>query len=115
MSVAVGIDLGTSNCSIGIFINDELTEIIPNIQIDDDIMKYKIFKAIAIPNEKLNRKRNNKFDVKRLIGMKYSDFQTQNIVESSPFKIIDDGNNTPVTIVKDNINMNKTKKYIHRK
>jgi len=80
---AIGIDLGTTNCCVGIWLNGKV-EIIPN-----DLGERVTPSCVCFNGDKINvgdeakfemikNDKNTVYDVKRLIGRKYNDVIVQN-------------------------------------
>ena len=109
----VGIDLGTSNSVVAIFRNGR-AEIIPNdsgnnttpsiVAFDSD----EILKGDSAKNQASQNPTNTIFDVKRLIGRKFSDKSVQSIIKHFPFKVVDGGDDKPVVEVQ---YQGKTKRF----
>lgn len=114
----IGIDLGTTNCCVGVFMNDEVVIIanenglrttpsyISFSDKNDDILIGSIAKDIMNKNLK-----NTVYNVKRLIGRKYNDPVVKNDIRHWNFKVISDDTeyDRPKIIV--NKNKNKTEYY----
>ncbi len=92
---AIGIDLGTSYSSVGYFKNDKV-EIIPNGQGNRKTPSYVSFTDIerlvgdTAYDQRSQNPLNTIFDVKRLIGRKFSDTLVQKEVKQWPFKVVCD-------------------------
>lgn len=95
--IAIGIDLGTTYSCVGIYKNDTV-EIIPNINGERTTPSWVSFtederiigsgaKAASVLNAE-----NTIYDVKRLMGKKYSDATVKQIKEHLSYKIIPDQN-----------------------
>eukprot|EP01124_Arcella_intermedia_P003284 TRINITY_DN1178_c0_g2_i3.p2 TRINITY_DN1178_c0_g2~~TRINITY_DN1178_c0_g2_i3.p2 ORF type:complete len:164 (+),score=45.68 TRINITY_DN1178_c0_g2_i3:108-599(+) len=90
--IAIGIDLGTTYSCVGVWQNDHV-EIITNEQ-GDRITSYVAFTDTqrligGVAKNQTNIKPSNTvFDVKRLIGRKYSDPLVQQDMKHWPFKVI---------------------------
>ena len=98
-SLCIAIDLGTLYCSVSVFRNGKVELIEPKRIPMDNSLKYKIFKCKA----KWNHSRNNgRFDIKRLIGCKYSNAIKFDTIGLSPIQLCDDGNDRLCIKLKDN-------------
>ena len=90
---AIGIDFGTSNCCIGVFINGKV-EIISNNFGEKLIPSYITFTEndILIGNSSKNQMTRYPsttiFNIKKLIGRKFNDIEVQENIKYLPFKII---------------------------
>eukprot|EP00960_Hanusia_phi_P077154 768657-Hanusia_phi.AAC.6 len=97
MSIAVGIDLGTTYSCVGAYINGKV-EIIPDPATgartvasyvsfkDDEIIVGNLAKSQSTLNPS-----NTIYDAKRFIGRRFSDKVVQENYQKYPFKILDDG------------------------
>ncbi|KAF5273658.1 hypothetical protein FQA39_LY07348 [Lamprigera yunnana] len=101
---AIGIDLGTTHCCVGI-LNDDTVNIIENLHGERTTPCYIAFtddKEIIGRNAKERAFRNPTnvvYDSKRLIGRLYSDKYLQHNLTSWFFKIIKGEDNTPLVQV----------------
>nr|XP_017244240.1 PREDICTED: heat shock 70 kDa protein 18-like [Daucus carota subsp. sativus] len=105
--IAVGIDLGTTYSCVGVwqqYVTDRV-EIIPNDQGNrttpscvafTDTMR---FIGDAARNQAALNPVNTVFDVKRLIGRKFTDSSVQKDMKFWPFKVTNDSANKPVIAV----------------
>lgn len=90
----IGIDLGTTYSCVGVFKNGKL-EIIPNeqgSQITPSVVSFNEEERLvgeAAKNLATVFPENTIYDVKRLIGRKYSDSSVQSDMKYLPYKIID--------------------------
>lgn len=100
----IGIDLGTTYSCVGIFRNGKV-EIIPNELGNNTTPSYVAFTederliGESAKNQISSNSLNTIFDVKRLIGRKFSDPYIQKDLRHLPFKVIDDGNDKPLICV----------------
>jgi heat shock protein 1/8 len=94
MNPAIGIDLGTSYSSVGVFRNDRF-EIIANEEGGLTTPSFVAFTntGCLIGNSAKNQLALNRFntifDVQRLIGCQFADAQVQADIKHFPFKVID--------------------------
>src|SRR5438105_926611 len=93
----VGIDLGTTYSSIAIRRNGQV-EVITNDQGNKTTPSYVAFTETermmgeSAKNQAGYNPTNTIFDVKRLIGRKFSDPGVQADIKHYPFKVLDGGN-----------------------
>lgn len=107
MNYCIGIDLGTTNMCVGIYDNDKVI-IIPNELGYNTTPSYISFTngEIIVGNNAKNIISNNTvYDFKRLLGKKYDEPSTQKDIRFLSYRVIDDGNNTPI------IQLSNDKKY----
>ncbi|GAM18155.1 hypothetical protein SAMD00019534_013300 [Acytostelium subglobosum LB1] len=89
----IGIDLGTTYSCVGIFRNGHV-EIIPNDQGNRITPSYVAFTETerligeAAKNQATLNPENTIFDIKRLIGRKFSDQEVQRDLKMLPYKVI---------------------------
>ena len=94
MHLAIGIDLGTSYSSVGVFRNDGF-EIIPNEEGGLTTPSVVAFtdtgRLIGNPakNQLVRNPQNTIFDAQRLIGREFADSEVQADMKHFPFKVID--------------------------
>ncbi|GBG92302.1 hypothetical protein CBR_g55071 [Chara braunii] len=93
---AIGIDLGTSNCVVGVWRNGQV-EIIPNSNGDrltpsvvafSDSEEGGRYIGQAAKNQAARNCKNTVFEAKRLIGRKFDDKTVQNDIRLWPFPIV---------------------------
>ena len=100
---AIGIDLGSSYSRVGVW-QDGKVDIIPNdigerrtpsyVSFTDD----EIFIGDIAKSRIINNSSNTIFDIKKLIGRKYSNKQIQKNIKRWPFKVIKDPNSDKLQI-----------------
>ncbi|GBG73777.1 hypothetical protein CBR_g17116 [Chara braunii] len=101
----IGIDLGTTYSCVGIWRHDKV-EIIPNDQGNRTTPSYVAFTDTerlvgdAAKNQVALNPENTVFDVKRLIGRKYSDPSVQADTRLWPFKMVPGAGDKPMVQVK---------------
>jgi heat shock protein 1/8 len=100
-AVSVGIDLGTTYSCMGIWRNGRV-EIIPNEQGNRTIPSYvafndaEVFIGDAAIDQLVINTANTVFDVKRLIGRKFSDSEVRSDRKHWPFKVIESSQGKPM-------------------
>jgi len=100
-NIAIGIDLGTTYSCVGIWRNGQV-EIIANDQGNRTTPSYVAFTESerligdSAKNQANYNSSNTVFDVKRLIGKKYSDQTVQDDMKLWPYKIIKGENDKPL-------------------
>lgn len=105
-NVAIGIDLGTTNCCVSVYKNG-VPEIITNPQGNRTTPSYvSFFKGERLVGEpaKAASSRNSKntlYDSKRLIGKRFDDLTVQSDILTWPFTVKDE-NNKPHMVVTHN-------------
>jgi len=108
----IGIDLGTSNSSVAIFINNH-AEIIENNLNSRLIPSYVLFNdnRVIVGEPALNQNekncKNTIFGIKRLIGCNFNDDNIQSYIKRLPYTVIDNNNKPCVQIEFEN----QTKRY----
>jgi len=105
MGTVIGIDLGTTYSCVGVFKNGRV-EIIANDQGNRITPSYVAFMASgerlvgdAAKNQATINPENTVFDVKRLIGRKYSDKSVQADKKLVPYEIISDNDKPMVQVI----------------
>lgn len=100
----IGIDLGTTYSCVGVWRNNRV-EIVPNEQGNRITPSYVAFLGDgtrligdAAKNQAASNPSQTVFDVKRLIGRKYSDTSVQSDKSLFPFKLVDNGGKPAVEI-----------------
>ncbi|GKE48687.1 heat shock cognate 70 kDa protein-like protein [Tanacetum coccineum] len=100
---AIGIDLGTTYSCAAIWMGrNNRVEIIPNEQgnrITPSCVAFdgsELLVGDSAKNQIARNPTNTVFDVKRLIGSRFSDPQVQNDMELWPFKVIEGDSEKPV-------------------
>ncbi|KAI3762286.1 hypothetical protein L1987_52711 [Smallanthus sonchifolius] len=109
----IGIDLGTTySCVAAWFDQHNRVEILPNEQGNtitpscvacNDI---ELFVGESAKNQITRNPNNTVFDVKRIIGKRFSDVRLQKDIQSWPFKVIEGSNDKPM-IVLEHMGVNK--------
>ena len=94
MGLGIGIDLGTSYSSVGVF-RDNRFEVIPNEDGDLTTPSFVAFTetVLLIGNSARNQlalnPRNTVFNVQRLIGRRFADAEVQADIKHLPFLVVD--------------------------
>jgi heat shock protein 5 len=102
----IGIDLGTTYSVVGIYKNNKV-EIIPNDQGNRITPSYVAFTADtnerlvgdAAKNQAAQNPTNTVFDVKRLMGRKFSDPDVQKDLKMLPYKVVESRNGDGKAVV----------------
>jgi heat shock protein 1/8 len=100
----IGIDLGTTYSCVGIWVNDHV-EIIPNEKGRNTTPSWVAFTDSEIligedAKEQFNLNPSNTvFDIKRILGLKFTDDSVQADLEHFPFTVIPDRNDLPLVQV----------------
>ena len=113
--LAIGIDLGTTFCCIGVYREGKGVDIIPNKMNETTFPSVVTFSENGIlacdqtMNKIVKNSQNTIYGVKRIIGLDYNDKRVQHDIKLWPFNVIKSAeNNSPMIIVNYN---NKTEKY----
>ena len=112
---AIGIDLGTTFCCIGVYKEGKGIEIIPNKSNDTTFPSIVTFTEEGIlacdqaVNHLIKNSKNTIYGVKRIIGLNFDDKPVQNDIKLWPFDVVKSNeNNSPM--IKISIN-NQIKTY----
>jgi L1 cell adhesion molecule like protein len=112
--ICIGIDLGTTNSCVGYYKSEGQVEILVNENGNRTTPSYVSFENderyigdSAKKNSGQNPK-NTIYEVKRLIGTKYSDKVVQNNMRHLSYKVVPDGDDKPMVEVE---YMNETKQF----
>lgn len=98
---SIGIDFGQSNIYIGVFRHQKV-EIIPNYNFRQQTPSYISFTDDRIlfgeeaKIESIKNPSNTIYDIKRIIGRKFSDPEFQKEMQNWPFKIVSDYSDSPI-------------------
>lgn len=112
-NVAIGIDLATTASVVGVWQNGRV-DIIPNEQGDRTTPSMvaftdtEILVGTAAKNQIVSNPKNTVYDVKRLIGRRFSDKSVQDDMKFFSYDVVDDGNDKPQVQV---VYKGETKKY----
>ena len=96
-SIAIGIDLGTTYSCVGVF-NDNKVEIIANDQGNRTLPSWVAFTETerlvgeSAKNQCASNVLNTIYDIKRLMGRKFSDPIVQEEIKKLPYKVNGDSN-----------------------
>ncbi|AYV80807.1 MAG: heat shock 70 kDa protein [Harvfovirus sp.] len=114
-NVAIGIDLGTTYSCVGVYrSNTGIVEIIANDQGNKTTPSYVAFTDTerligeAAKNQASGNPENTIFDIKRLIGRKFSDVGLQADLKHFPYKVVCVADDKPMVEVKF---MGETKRF----
>ena len=112
---AIGIDLGTTFCCIGVYREGKGVEIIPNKMNETTFPSVVTFTQDAILacdqtiNFLVKESKNTVYGIKRIIGLNFNDDSVKNDISHWPFDVIkSDDNNSPMIQINRN---NKIEKY----
>ena len=114
--LAIGIDLGTTFCCMGVYIEGKGVQIIPNKMNETTIPSIVTFTEDGILacdqaiNQIIKEPKNTIYGIKRVIGLNYNDQSVQNDIKLWPFGIVKSNENSSpmVKITKKN---NKVETY----
>ncbi|KAI9079994.1 hypothetical protein K1719_038059 [Acacia pycnantha] len=101
----IGIDFGTTYCRVAVWQNNRV--IIPNEQGQISTPSYAAFNDIEIligddaKNQAFANPENSVFDIKRLIGLPFSDPSVQRNLKHWPFRIVSGAGDKPMIAVQD--------------
>lgn len=105
----IGIDLGTTNSCVAIW-KDNKVEIIANENGNRTTPSYVSFLknnerqvGDSAKRKALSNPKNTVFEIKRLIGLKYSDQQVQKDLNKLPYTIIDLEDDKPTILINDDV------------
>ena len=106
-TTVIGIDLGTTYSCVGVWKEDKV-EIIPNDQGDRTTPSWVAFRpdtgerlvGVAALNQAASNTENTLYDVKRILGQKYSEEGVENDIRRFPFVVKPNADNRPVIEVK---------------
>ena len=108
---AIGIDLGTTFCCMGVYKEGKGVEIIPNKMNETTFPSIVTFTENGIlacdqtVNQLIKQPKNSIYGVKRIIGLNYKDESVQNDIKLWPFDVVKSNeNNSPMVQI--NINNN---------
>ena len=98
--LAIGIDLGTTFCCMGVYIEGKGVQIIPNKMNETTIPSIVTFTEDGILacdqaiNQIIKEPKNTIFGIKRVIGLNYNDESVQNDIKLWPFDIVKSNENS---------------------
>ena len=104
MDIAIGIDLGTTFCCMGVYIDGKGVEIIPNKANDTTFPSIVTFTNDGIlacdqaVNKSVKEAKNTVYGIKRIIGLNYHDLSVQNDIKMWPFEVVKSKENDNSTI-----------------
>ena len=109
--LAIGIDLGTTFCCVGVFIDGKGVEIIPNKGNETtfpSIVTFSqdgIFACDQARNYVVKEPKNTVYGIKRIIGLNFKDNSVQNDIKLWPFDVVksDENDNSMVKINKNGV------------
>ena len=114
--IAIGIDLGTTFCCIGVYIDGKGIEIIPNKANDTTfpsivtISQNGIFACDQAVNYMIKEPKNTIYGIKRIIGLNFKENSVQNDIKLWPFEVVKSDEND-YSMVKINKNGEIVKYY----
>ena len=104
--IAIGIDLGTTFCCMGVYREGKGVNIIPNKMNETTFPSVVTFSDQGIlacdqaANHLVKNSKNTVYGIKRIIGLDYHDKQVQHDIKLWPFSVIKSKeNNSPLIIV----------------
>ena len=107
--LAIGIDLGTTFCCIGVYREGKGVTIIPNKMNQTTFPSIVTFSEAGILacdqaiNYLVKNSKNTIYGIKRIIGLDFKDERVQRDIKSWPFSVIKSNeNNSPIIIVDNN-------------
>ena len=105
--LAIGIDLGTTFCCMGVYKEGKGVEIIPNKMNETTIPSIVTFTEDGIlagnqtANYLVKESKNTVYGVKRIIGLNYNDNSVKNDISLWPFDVVkSNDNNSPMIQIK---------------
>ena len=107
------VDLGTTNSCASVYRNGR-TEVVANDQgnrTTPSIVAFtdsEILVGDAAKNQGISNPKNTVYEIKRLMGRKFSDPNVQDHIKRVPYEVVDDGKNNPLVKV---TYKNETKTY----
>ena len=102
--IAIGIDLGTCNSCVAVWVNDRV-EVIANAQGNRTTPSYVAFTDTerlvgdSARNQAAANPTNTVYDAKRLVGRKFTDDTVKKDVKLWPFTVETDANSKPLIVV----------------
>ena len=97
--LAIGIDLGTTFCCMGVYIEGKGVQIIPNKMNDTTIPSIVTFTEDGILacdqaiNKMIKEPKNTIYGIKRIIGLNYKEKSVQNDIKLWPFDVVKSNQN----------------------
>ena len=111
---AIGIDLGTTFCCMGVYKEGKGVEIIPNKASETTFPSIVTFTSNAIlacdqaVNYLIKNSKNTIYGIKRIIGLNYNDESVKNDIRLWPFDVVkSNDNNSPMIQINRNGNIEK--------
>ena len=92
--LAIGIDLGTTFCCMGVYLEGKGVQIIPNKMNETTIPSIVTFTEDGILacdqaiNYLVKEPKNTIYGIKRIIGFNFNDKKVKNDIESWPFEVV---------------------------
>jgi L1 cell adhesion molecule like protein len=102
-NIAIGIDLGTTNSCVGVYLNGKV-EIIANDQGERTTPSYVSFSdnermvGISAKNYASSNPSNTVYDAKRMIGRDFNDNLLQEDMKHFSFEVINDNNKPKIKV-----------------